>query len=112
MHEVGIFLHIGELLFDALAQFLALLQGSPCCTGAFDMAPHQLIRIQIGCIAGQEVKGELAVHGLNVLAHDGLLVRRQTIKHQMHRFLRWRIIMRLAGRALRLDQRTKNPLVF
>ena len=49
------------------------------------MTPHQLVGIQIGGVARQEVHGQPALGRGDVFAHDRRLVRRQTIEHQMNR---------------------------
>src|SRR2546430_1039341 len=60
-------------------EFLSGSQWIASNAGALDMTPHQFVRVQIGRIARQDVHGQLAVGGLDVLAYVGLLVRRQSI---------------------------------
>ena len=52
---------LGKLLLDLVAQLLALLKRASRRAGAFDMTPHQFIRVQVRRVAGQEVQGQSAV---------------------------------------------------
>lgn len=77
-----------KLFANAISQFLAAAQRTARHPCAFGVAPHQLVRIQIWCIAGQKMKRELALHLVHVPAHYASFVGRQSAQDQMHRFAR------------------------
>ena len=76
-----------QLCVDANVKLLACLQGSPGGAGAFDMTPHQLVGVQVGRVARQEVQAEFAAGGLHVFPDVGLLVRGQAVQDQVNRLL-------------------------
>ena len=57
---VGAF-ELRQLLFDLVAQGFARAERASCCAGALDMTPHQFVRVQVGCIPGQEVQRQSGV---------------------------------------------------
>ena len=59
----GICCSLCELVLNLVTQFLARLQRPACDARSFDMTPHQLIGIQVGRIARQEMQGQHAVGG-------------------------------------------------
>ena len=73
-----------QLLFDLVAQGFARAERASCCAGALDMTPHQFVRVQVGCIPGQEVQRQSAFRRSDVVAYRRGLVRGQTVEHQMH----------------------------
>ena len=75
--------HLGELRSDAIGQSVAFLQRSACMTGAFRMAPDQLIVVEIRGIAGQVMHGHLAITLRHVVLDRERLVDRQSIEDQM-----------------------------
>ncbi len=92
--ECGAASHIGELRGDAVGQTFALLQGPACVAGALGMAPDQLIGVEIRCVAGQVMHGQLAVEPRDVLFDREGLVGRQSVEDQMQGLRRPRIIRR------------------
>jgi hypothetical protein len=54
------------LLVNLLAELFALAQGISRDACALHVAPHQLIRVEVRCIAGQKVQGQFAISTGNV----------------------------------------------
>jgi hypothetical protein len=79
--------HSLKLLVDVFFEVFALAKRSACHTCSFGVAPHQLVGIQVGRVPRQEIQGEFAIRGCDVLLHQCLLVRRQSIDHHVHSFL-------------------------
>ena len=74
LRVVGDFL---KLLIDPVFEFFTLLERVARDTCSFGMAPHQLIGVEVGRVAWQEVQGELALRGGNILFDDFLLHPKQ-----------------------------------
>ena len=52
-YKLWIVSDVAQLRVDPLLQFLAFLQRASGHTGTLGVAPHQLVRVQVGRIAGQ-----------------------------------------------------------
>lgn len=86
-HQFWIVADFLQLLMHTILQFFAFLQRPSGYARAFRMTPHQLIRIQVWRITGQEMKRQPPLCAGHVIFDHLLLVRRQTINDQAQRFL-------------------------
>src|ERR1700687_1414566 len=84
-HELRVSSNLRELFVNPWPQLFALLQRASCDAGALDVAPHQLIRIEVRRVTGQEVQSQFALRAGDVFLDDGFLMRRQYIDDQMNR---------------------------
>jgi hypothetical protein len=57
-HELRVSSNLRELFVNPWPQLFALLQRASCDAGALDVAPHQLIRIEVRRVTGQEVQSK------------------------------------------------------
>ena len=84
-HELRVSSNLCELFVNPWPQFFPLLQRASCDACALDVAPHQLIRIEVRCVTGQEMQSQFALGAGDVFLDDGFLMRRQSIDDQMNR---------------------------
>ena len=74
-HQLGVIPDFLQLPMHALLQFFAFQQRSSGYARAFGMAPHQLVRIKVGRIAGQEVQGKTTFRTGHIFLDHRFLVR-------------------------------------
>ncbi|KVP38366.1 hypothetical protein WJ87_09520 [Burkholderia ubonensis] len=65
-HKLWVLLSPCKLLVNLRAELFTLVQGISCDACALHVAPHQLIRVEVRCIAGQKVQYQFAVSTGNV----------------------------------------------
>jgi hypothetical protein len=68
------------------------LQGAPCCTGALDMARHELIGIEIESVAGREMQCQFASVAAAYSRTSTFLCAGRPSNTRCIGFLRWRVI--------------------
>lgn len=86
-HQLWVFADHLQLFVYALLKILAFRQrpsGYACTLG---MTPHKFIRVEVWRIARQKVQRQAAICFGHVFLDRRILVRWQTINHQMQRFL-------------------------
>src|ERR1700747_2614195 len=86
-HELRISSNLRKLFVNPRPQLFALLQRSSRNAGALDVTPHQLIGIEVWRVSGQEMQSQSAFGARDVVLHDGLLMRWQSVDDQMYRLL-------------------------
>jgi len=79
--------YFGKLGAHAFFQLFSLLQRPTRISDTLGMAPHQLVWIQFRRIARQEMQSQSTVLACDIVPHHQGLVRRQSIKYQVQRFL-------------------------
>src|SRR5215469_12247186 len=84
-HELWVLLNLCKLFVNLRAELFTLAQGVSRDACALHVTPHQLIRIEVRCIAGQKVQGQFGVSASNVVFRDSLFVCRQSVDNQMNR---------------------------
>ena len=75
-HELRVSSNLCDPFVNPGSQLFSLSQRAACDAGAFDVAPHQLIRIEVRRVTGQEVQSQFALRAGNVFLDDGFLMRR------------------------------------
>lgn len=84
-HELRVSSNVCELFVNPWSQLFALLQRASCDAGALDVAPHQLIRIEVRRVTGQKVQSQFSLGVGDVFLDHGFLMRRQSVDDQMNR---------------------------
>src|ERR1700691_3366937 len=86
-HELRVSPNLCKLFVNPWPQLFALLQRASRDSRALDVTPHQLIRIEVRRITGQEMQSQFPLRAGDIFLDDGFLMRRQSVDDQMNRLL-------------------------
>ena len=86
-HQLRFFADLLQLFMHTILQFFVFYQRPSGYARTLGMTPHKLVRVEAWRIARQKVQCQTAICFGHIFLDRHILVRRQTIHHQMQRFL-------------------------